>query len=83
MNTNYVLFHLGEAQEALGKMIQKVETDPDYDFGHFLVDMTHLYHHVNTAWNARNASVPEAENQTDNDFYEWRKFPEDIDLGRS
>lgn len=81
MNKGNVLFHLGEALEAMQKLIQEIESNSNYESGNYLVDMTHLYHHLNNAWNAQNISSHEAENLTDEDFYKWRQFPEDIDMG--
>jgi hypothetical protein len=83
MNKKYILFHLNEAHEALQKMIRDLESDVDYESGNFFVDISHLYHHVNTSWNAQYISSHEASNQTDDEFYEWRQFPDNIDLGRS
>jgi hypothetical protein len=80
MNKDYVLFHLREAAEELDTSIHEMETDPEYEFGNFLVAMTHLYHHVNTAWNARDASQEQTDSCSDDDFRRWRQFPEDIDL---
>ena len=80
MNKDWVLMHLREAAEELSTSIHEIETDPDYDFGDFLVAMMHLYHHVNTAWNAREASPEQAKRSSDEDFRRWRQFPTDIDL---
>ena len=80
MNKENVLFHLGEALESLQDMIQEINSDPEYEYGNYLVDMMHLYHHINTAWNAQNISSHEAEHFTEEDFYKWRQFPVDIPL---
>ena len=56
MNKPYVLWNLKEAREAVDQLIADMQADVDYDFGEFRVDMEHLYHHINTAWNARDAS---------------------------
>lgn len=80
MNKDYILFHLREAAEALDRSIREIEGDPEYEFGNFLVEITHLYHHVNTAWNARDASQEQAELCSEDDFRQWRQFPADIDL---
>ena len=79
MNKDYVLFNLREAQEELEQMIRALG-EADYDNGDYVVAMTHLYHHVNTAWNARDASRERAEACSEEDFRQWRQFPADIDL---
>lgn len=43
--------------------------------------MGHLYNHLNTAWNARNATDEETTTLTEEQFYRWRQFPTDIDMG--
>ncbi len=80
MNRDFVLFNLREAYEALGQMINEIQSEPDYEYGEYVVDMRHLYDHVNTAWNARNADPERAERCSDKDFFEWRQFPKDIDM---
>ncbi len=45
-------FHLREAQEHLEKLINSVNEGKE-DAVTFRIQMAHLYHHVNSAWNAR------------------------------
>ena len=80
MNRDYVLFHLREAQREIGDTIAEIDADPSYEFGDFLVAITHLYHHINTAWNARDSSESRAKACSESDFRRWRQFPADIDL---
>ena len=75
MNQNWISFHLSEALVQLQEIIDNVEADPEYDYGDYVVDMSHLYHHLNTAWNSRDASDDEVANHSDEDFYRWRTFP--------
>ena len=53
---------------------------PEYDDGTFQWDLNHVYHHLNTTWNARNASREPTEVCSEEDFYGWRQFPTDIDM---
>ena len=78
MNRDWVLFHLTEAQEELTRTIQEIRDTPDYGIGEFLPAMQHLYHHLNTAWNARDASEAEASKVTDQNFKRWSSFPADL-----
>jgi len=80
MNRDHILFHLHEAQEELERMITKIEVESKYDFGEFVVAMSHLYHHINTAWNGRDVSSQRAVKCNKEDFARWRQFPQDIDL---
>ena len=80
MNQQAVLFHLKEAKEQLDDLIREIESDSSYSIDNYRVCMGHLYHHVNTAWNGRNASPERHRECTDIDFRKWRKFPKDDDL---
>lgn len=61
-------------------MVLDLQEDRDYEYGNYIVDMMHLYHHVNTAWNAREATNEEVSLMTDGKFYQWRAFPTDINM---
>jgi len=61
MNKSYVLYNLREAQAQLAQLIAGLESDPGYGYGDFMPDMSHLYHHVNTAWNAQDATEESVE----------------------
>jgi hypothetical protein len=80
MNKPYILWNLREALNALDQLIADMEATADYDFGEFRVDMEHLYHHINTAWNARDASQESTDACSEGDFARWRQFPQDIAL---
>ena len=80
MNIQWILSHLNEAKEELDRTIKDIEKDEDYDYGEFVVAMSHLYNHLNTAWNSRDATIQEAEECSEEDFKRWRKFPKDEEL---
>jgi len=80
MNKEYILYNLKEALKQLSNTIHDLETDKNYEYGDFRVDMEHLYHHVNTAWNAKNSSEEESRECSESNFQIWRQFPVDIDL---
>jgi len=75
------MFHLKEVREELDRTIQEIERREDYDSSDLLVAMMHLYHHLNTAWNSRDASPEQVKESTDADFRKWRRFPDDVPLG--
>ena len=81
MRRDYVLWNLKEAAEAIEEIVRDMEADPDYTDVELSVDLTHLYHHVNTAWNARHASESQIAECSEDDFRRWRAFPADIDMG--
>lgn len=80
MNKEAILFHLREAKEELDRIIHELETDPEYEYGAFLVNMGHLYHHLNTAWNGQDASRERHRDCVQEDFDSWRKFPTNAEL---
>jgi hypothetical protein len=80
MNKPHILFHLAEAQDTIQKLIAELQSDPDYRFGDYRVDMEHLYHHINSAWNGRDASPESVDACSQEDFDRWRQFPTDIEL---
>jgi hypothetical protein len=80
MNREWILFHLKEASEELTRTIQEMEKDPEYDFGEYFVAMMHLYNHINTAWNSRDATPERVKSCSFEEFEKWRQFPSDIDM---
>jgi hypothetical protein len=80
MNRDVVLSNLREAAESLTNLIAEMTADFDYAQDQLWVDISHVYHHVNTAWNARDASVSRVEACSAEDFKAWRQFPADIDM---
>ncbi len=82
MNDKSVLFHLREAKEELDRTILELESSEVYDVGELRVAMSHLYHHLNTAWNGRDASPQAHRDCEKSDFDAWRKSPKNADLLR-
>jgi hypothetical protein len=80
MNRKYVLYNLKEAQGQLSETIEEIENNSDYEYGEFIVDMEHLYHHLNTAWNAQDTAEKESDECSEQNFNKWRKFPDDFSL---
>jgi len=78
MNREWVLVHLQEAQDQLTRTIKEISDNPDYDFGEFFPAMQHLYHHLNTAWNSRDASDTELAHQTNVTYKRWCSMPADL-----
>jgi hypothetical protein len=75
-----MLFHLSEGHEQLQKTIEAIKHNPDYGIEDYRVEIGHLYHHLNTAWNGRDATDEEHRECVDGDFNRWRKFPKEDEL---
>jgi hypothetical protein len=80
MNREQTLWHLREAAQELQRTIQRIEDESEYGHGEFSVAMQHLYHHLNTAWNARDESPERVRACSDEDFAHWGQFPQDLYL---
>jgi hypothetical protein len=70
----YILDNIADAREEL-EAIEKALANPDYGEFDFRGDLSHAYHHLNFAWNARNASDEELTNLSDSNDAKWSKFP--------
>jgi hypothetical protein len=77
VNRELVLHHLAEAHEALTRILKEARDDPQWEIGELIAEMPHLYHHVNTAWNARFSTNAVGE-ASDAEFREWSAFPTDL-----
>lgn len=81
MNKDFILFNLKEALEELTRTINDIENDPEYsEYGDYDIAMQHLYHHINTAWNAKDATNEQVNVSDEKEFYRWRQFPHDINM---
>jgi hypothetical protein len=79
VNRELVLHHLAEAHEALGRILEEARQSRDWGTGELFAEMPHLYHHINTAWNARDS--PNAIGQASNaEFRQWSAFPTDLNM---
>jgi hypothetical protein len=77
MNRNVILFHLREAADQLNDTIRNLSSDQEYGPEAYKVEMGHLYHHLNTAWNGREQTDEQFEKCTGEDFARFRKFPKE------
>ena len=80
MNRGVVLFHLREAAEQLDETIRSLSSEQDYGIEEYQVEMSHLYHHLNTAWNGRDQTDEQHQKCTEEDFAQFRKFPKEVEL---
>lgn len=75
MNKDYVCWNLSEAKDEISCTLEDLEGDSTYGHVELMVAMAHIYHHLNTAWNARDASAESAKACSQADFDRWRQFP--------
>ena len=77
MNRDLVLHHLAEAHESLGRLLDDARQNPDWSVGDLFAEMPHLYHHINTAWNARDSTNAIGQ-VSETEFRQWSAFPVDL-----
>lgn len=78
MNKEHVRFHLQEASEAIQSILAELKDDSEYGEGDYWPDIQHLYYHINTAWNGRDATDEQVKICSEADFEKWAAFPADI-----
>ena len=59
----------------LEQALKDLKQDKTFDAQEFNAAMSNVYHHLNTAWNARYASESEVNDLSDENFNMWREFP--------
>ena len=79
MNRELVLHNLAEAHEALSRMLEEARQDPKWGDSDLMAEMPHLYHHINTAWNARDTTNAVGQ-ASDTEFRQWNAFPTDLPM---
>jgi hypothetical protein len=60
-------------------MLRDAQLDVDWGFGELLAEMPHVYHHLNTAWNARDSTNAVGE-ASEEEFRRWSQFPADLPM---
>jgi hypothetical protein len=80
MNKKAILSDLTEGLEQLQEIIKAIKHNPEYGIEEYRIEMGHLYHHLNTAWNGRDAIDAEHRECANVDFNRWRKFPKEAEL---
>ena len=80
MNTRFIASNLKEAEEELRSLITRVASGEQLSFEDYHVAMAHIYHHLNSAWNGRDATDEQWRECSDKDYQKWQKFPEDLPM---
>jgi len=73
-NRELTRINIQEAREQLQE-IEKSLLDNDYDEVELRIELEHAYHHLNYAWNIRNASDEELKKSTKEHFAKYSKYP--------
>jgi hypothetical protein len=79
MKKEYALFNLAEAKGAIEQLIAELQSDPEYDYGNYFVDLQHIYCHINSAWNGRDYDITSVK-LTDKMYESFIQFPKDMGL---
>ena len=77
MKNSYVQINLQEAKMQLDEIFDQFESLDEVEF---MISMTHLYHHLNTAYNCKSLDEDYCFSKTEeDDFYnKMGKFPIDL-----
>ena len=78
MNRHWCRIHLIEAHEEIGRVLEQLDDNSDYDEEEYQAQVELAYAHLNAAWNARNCTKDKAANATEADLLKWRRFPREL-----
>ncbi len=76
-NRELIARNLREALEQLEEIVESITSDPEYPEEQFRIHLEHVYHHLNFAWNIRDADEARVIRCSDEDFREWSRYPAD------
>ena len=76
----YITWNLEDAQEELSRILESIRPGAEIDEADFRARMAHLYSHLNTAWNVRNASASDIDAADGEQLNAWKRFPGDINV---
>ena len=77
-----MLSNLREVMEQLEQIEREIEQGIERGESYLRVQVSHAYHHLNFAWNARRATYGQYNKLTDERYNRWSKLPRDIDISR-
>jgi hypothetical protein len=72
-----LMYELEDAQEHLSNLCKELTSNSEYGDVEFQIDIAHVYSHLNRAWNGRNAT--EQQSNDESLWRQWSQFPTDID----
>jgi hypothetical protein len=82
LNWEIILYNIAEAREQLEQIEERVKNGKKPAEGELQVMIEHAYHHLNFAWNIRHVSTKRYSRLSDDEFNEWSKFPQQIEVSK-
>lgn len=79
LNWEIILSNINDAREQLEE-IEKLIEEKKLSEVAFQIKLEHAFHHLNFAWNIRHLPSKSYRKMSDEDFNEWSKFPEEIEI---
>jgi hypothetical protein len=80
MDLKQIRYNMEEIIEEAQTILQHLRRGSAFTEQAYYASMQHLIHHVNTAWNARDISLDDAETASPAQRLDWARYPEDIRL---
>ena len=80
LNWTIIEPNIHEAREQLEEIERRLSKRAGISKIEFQIMMQHAYHHLNFAWNAREAPTRRYTHLSDEGFDRWGKLPEDLDF---
>ena len=74
-NKELIITNLEEAIEQLQETVKELRSDEEFSEPDLRIDFEHAYHHLNYAWHIRNASDRDLNEDHDENFVKWSKYP--------
>jgi hypothetical protein len=71
-----LMYELDDAKEHLETLMREMTDRANFAEEDYRIQLGHIYSHLNSAWNMRDRLGTE---WTDEQFEEFRRFPQDID----
>ena len=71
-----IISNLHEAACSMESLIMELKNEKLYSMGRFKVDIGHIYHHINFAWNIRGLrDISLYEKMSYENFKKWTQYP--------
>jgi hypothetical protein len=79
MNKPAIKAHLKEAADQLAATLEAIDKK-NFRKESLLIDLSHVYHHVNSAWNGKDCTPKQYRECSEKNFYRWRQFPSEEEM---
>ncbi len=75
--------NLREAAGQLEDTLARIDRDDPPSEAELAIQLSHAYHHLNVAWNARRASPTEYRHLSEDQFARWGRYPRTMSRQRA